>query len=67
MDKFVVVNSDNFDDQVMTAKAYRELTLMMSTGDWHTHVAKPVELSRGQLRRRNVSVYTVAQLRRDFK
>lgn len=37
--KYYLVNSTNFEDAVLDAPAYRELTLQMSTGDYHTHTA----------------------------
>jgi len=37
--KFVSVYSDNFDAQIFTLKAYQELRLQMSTGDFHMHKA----------------------------
>ena len=33
----VKVNSDNFENTLMTLEAYKELRLQMSTGDFHTH------------------------------
>lgn len=37
-----LVNSDNFEDAILTAPAYRELRLQMSTGDFHAHTAVPL-------------------------
>ena len=37
--KFVSVYSDNCDGQIFTARAYQELRLQMSTGDFHMHQA----------------------------
>ena len=37
----VYMPSDNLEGQIFTARAYRELTLQMSTGDFHTHTALP--------------------------
>lgn len=41
----VLVRSDNFEDAVFTKEAYKELTLTMSTGDFHTHKHVEFELS----------------------
>lgn len=38
------LKSDNFDGLV-TVDAYNEITLQMSTGDYHTHTAKKVKVS----------------------
>ncbi len=38
--KFYLVNSDNFEDAVLDAAAYRELTLQMSSGDFGAHTAE---------------------------
>lgn len=39
----ILVNSDNFENQLMTFEAYAELRLQMSTGDFHTHTHEVVE------------------------
>lgn len=35
--------SDNFDGEIVTASALKEIQLQMSTGDWHTHTAVPID------------------------
>lgn len=40
--ELVLVNSDNLEDAVLTAEAYKEYRLQMSTGDFHTHTAVPI-------------------------
>lgn len=35
----IKVYSDNYDGICFTKDAYKELTLQMSTGDYHTHTA----------------------------
>ena len=37
--------SDNFDGQLVTKDAYNLIRLSMSTGDFHTHRAKIIEVS----------------------
>ncbi len=37
--RFYLVNSDHLEDAVLDAAAYKELTLQMSTGDYHGHTA----------------------------
>lgn len=39
------VYSDNFEGELLTFDAYRELRLQMSTGDFHTHKAIVIEVS----------------------
>jgi hypothetical protein len=39
----IKVYSDNYDGQLMTFDAYKELRLQMSTGDFHTHKTEIVE------------------------
>jgi len=35
--KLIRLTSDNYENRLITPEAYTELTLSMSTGDWHTH------------------------------
>jgi len=44
--KYLLVNSDNYENVIMTEEAYLELRLQMSTGDFHTHRAKYVKPSK---------------------
>lgn len=44
--KFYRLYSDNFDGALIEMDAYRELTLHMSTGDWHTHRTELVVTDR---------------------
>ncbi len=37
-----MVSAKNCNTTIYSSKAYKELTLQMSTGDWHTHVAIPL-------------------------
>lgn len=39
MAKLYIVWSDNVEGAVLTERAYKELRLQMSTGDFHTHKA----------------------------
>lgn len=35
--------SDNYDGEIVTASALKEIQIQMSTGDWHTHIAVPID------------------------
>ena len=37
-----LVNADNVENEILTPKAYKELTLQMSSGDFGAHQAKPL-------------------------
>ncbi len=39
----ILLFSDNYDGQVLTREAYKEVVLQMSTGDWHCHTATPID------------------------
>jgi hypothetical protein len=41
--KLYLVNSDNLDNAILTAEAYAEFRLQMSTGDFHTHTATVID------------------------
>lgn len=43
--KLIKVTSDNYTDQLFTPAAYKELTLTMSTGDFHTHKRESIEVT----------------------
>lgn len=38
------LNSDNFENQLMTAGVYEIIRLTMSTGDFHTHTVEKVQV-----------------------
>lgn len=38
-----LVNSDNLENCILSAADYKELTLQMSTGDFHSHSAVKIE------------------------
>lgn len=44
--KLIKLYSDNFNGQLMEPAVYKELTLQMSTSDWHTHTKKVVYRKR---------------------
>lgn len=54
--KFIELNSDNFQSQLCTPRAYKELRLQMSTGDFHTHERKIVLLSERQIDKRRETI-----------
>lgn len=42
-EQLYLLYSDNFDGDVVTSSALKEIKLQMSTGDYHTHIATPIE------------------------
>lgn len=38
----ILLNSDNYDNEIVTEAEYQEIRLQMSTGDFHTHTAKKI-------------------------
>ena len=42
MIKVIRLNSDNYENALVTKEAYEEIRLQMSTGDFHTHKIETV-------------------------
>lgn len=50
--RFIELESDNFNGQLCTPRAYKALTLQMSTGDFHSHKKRTVFLTQRQIDKR---------------